>query len=454
MKIVFGKIRRFFDTITPWLVNSLIFGIILLFINLFVLILYELGYDFMGGSFAGVLRIISDIYVDTGISPGSKEYNGQIREALQTLVIFFGVSVPLVALVTAVYQFIRKDKINPIKKHYVRNRDDDLLKMVEYYENAEEVYVFSGDFSWIGKNSKLKNAITRLQKANKIRFFSYKSETQVEQGLDNEEDRKFFRDLYHLFEFNVPAKIKCSWIKRQMDSLLVYKVDASFDGPGVATVNVLTGQGRARYLLDVIEELVRTLPAQQPQTFRERKSAAAALVLVGPIGAGKSTIAISLACRGFKVISSGDRVRQLCKEEGLSVDRKSLQDRGQKLIEDAGEAQFARDLALESLSHQRVIFDGVRHLNVAGELKSTLPHLRIVYIDCDKSRIVKRLERFCGVTGEEYDTWIQHPVEQCVQHLRAIADHVVDNNGDLVNTLKALDDLLKDSGPRGDVRPM
>ena len=123
MKFFLGRVFRFYDKITTLLVHIFIFSCILLFINVFVLILYELGYDFIGGSFAGVLRVVSNIYVDSGVLPGSMEYNTQIREALQPLVIFFGISIPLVALVVTVYQFLRKDKINPIKKHNVRNPD-------------------------------------------------------------------------------------------------------------------------------------------------------------------------------------------------------------------------------------------------------------------------------------------------------------------------------------------
>ena len=118
-----------------------------------------------------------------------------------------------------------------------KERVDDLGKMLEYYEGAEHITVFCGDFDWlqpssIDINPKFSRCSKRLKKKIKkmtgemrdfvkgyasqgeITLVSSKSDERVKDALSDGGDDSLFEALQKRFVFSQDVGIKCSLIKR------------------------------------------------------------------------------------------------------------------------------------------------------------------------------------------------------------------------------------------------
>lgn len=156
------------------------------------------------------------------------------------------------SVITTIKYFRQKHELRKkslIKKEYIHeDGKDDLEVMYNYYKKADEVIVFSGDFSWLDKHEKLKEIILLLVYERKITFVSYKSEEFVERSISN---IKLYEEIKCRFKFDSDLKIKCSLVKANQGIVFLSKVDNTIEG-GDKNIFVISGRNDGRDLLNTI----------------------------------------------------------------------------------------------------------------------------------------------------------------------------------------------------------
>jgi adenylate kinase len=142
-----------------------------------------------------------------------------------------------------------------------------------------------------------------------------------------------------------------------------------------------------------------------------------AVVLLGPPGAGKGTVAEVLVDKGYKHISTGDLLRErIRRKTPLGLEAKKLMDAGQ-FVPDEVVVGMIRNLLNESESGEKFLFDGFpRTLNQAEKLDELILSLegslnRVVQLECPPEAIIKRLigRRTCGKCGSVYHVTFNPP---------------------------------------------
>lgn len=134
-----------------------------------------------------------------------------------------------------------------------------------------------------------------------------------------------------------------------------------------------------------------------------------AVVLLGPPGAGKGTVAEVLVDKGYKHVSTGDLLReQIRLETPLGLEAKKLMDQG-KFVSDDVVVGMIRDL-LQASDNGKFLFDGFPRTLVQAEkldelvasLQGTLD--QVVLLECSDEVIVERLSgrRTCTKCGMVY----------------------------------------------------
>ena len=141
-----------------------------------------------------------------------------------------------------------------------------------------------------------------------------------------------------------------------------------------------------------------------------------AVVVCGRIGSGKSTAVDFVTTEfGFKALSFGSYVRHLAKRRGIPSTRDELQDLGDCLFRSKGSSGFLED-ALEHFginSHDSVVFDGVRHLEILAEIRQAATATIAVYLEVNQEERFRRhrTRQASGCSPEEFLTIDRHPVE-------------------------------------------
>ncbi len=135
-----------------------------------------------------------------------------------------------------------------------------------------------------------------------------------------------------------------------------------------------------------------------------------AIVLLGPPGAGKGTVAEALVEKGYTHISTGDLLRQQIRlETPLGLDAKKLMDQGQ-FVSDDTVVGIIRDLLQNSDKDTRFLFDGFPRTIAQAEKFDKLLHSmeerldRVIVLECPDQTIIDRLSgrRTCKTCGAVY----------------------------------------------------
>ncbi|MDF7801368.1 adenylate kinase [Pontiellaceae bacterium B1224] len=141
------------------------------------------------------------------------------------------------------------------------------------------------------------------------------------------------------------------------------------------------------------------------------------VVLLGPPGAGKGTVAEVLVGKGYIHVSTGDLLReQIRLETPLGIKAKKLMDGGQFVPDDVVVGMI-RDLLKDSAFGTSYLFDGFpRTLVQAEKLAELLQTLngtleKVVLLECPVETIVERLigRRTCGKCGSVYHVTFNPP---------------------------------------------
>jgi adenylate kinase len=142
-----------------------------------------------------------------------------------------------------------------------------------------------------------------------------------------------------------------------------------------------------------------------------------AIVLLGPPGAGKGTVAEVLVGKGYEHVSTGDLLREQIKlETPLGIEAKQLMDNG-KFVSDQVVVDMIRNLIGSHKPDARFLFDGFPRTLVQAEkldelvtsLEGTLES--VVLLECPDEMLVERLSgrRTCNKCGSVYHVLYNPP---------------------------------------------
>jgi len=135
-----------------------------------------------------------------------------------------------------------------------------------------------------------------------------------------------------------------------------------------------------------------------------------AIVLLGPPGAGKGTVAEVLVGKGYEHVSTGDLLREQIKlETPLGIEAKQLMDQG-KFVSDQVVVDMIRDLVTTHAPDSKFLLDGFpRTLAQAEKLDELITALEgtlelVILLECPDEIIVERLSgrRMCSKCGAVY----------------------------------------------------
>lgn len=135
-----------------------------------------------------------------------------------------------------------------------------------------------------------------------------------------------------------------------------------------------------------------------------------AIVLMGPPGAGKGTVAEVLVGKGYEHVSTGDLLReQIMLETPLGIEAKQLMDNG-KFVSDQVVVDMIRVLIDAREPDAKFLFDGFpRTLVQAEKLDELVTSIdgtlqEVILLECADEVIVERLSgrRTCNKCGSVY----------------------------------------------------
>jgi adenylate kinase len=122
-----------------------------------------------------------------------------------------------------------------------------------------------------------------------------------------------------------------------------------------------------------------------------------AVVLIGPPGAGKGTVAEVLADKGYKHVSTGDLLReQILLKTELGLEAKKVMEQG-KFVPDDVVVSMIRDLLQAADADHKFLFDGFPRTLIQAEKLDELVHSldgaidQVVLLECPNEVIVERL---------------------------------------------------------------
>ncbi len=167
-----------------------------------------------------------------------------------------------------------------------------------------------------------------------------------------------------------------------------------------------------------------------------------AVILLGPPGAGKGTVAGVLVDHGCEHVSTGQLLRdEIAKGTALGLEAKELIDRGQ-FVSDDTVIGMVRELFASTESDTTFLFDGFpRTLVQAEELDKMLQALggrvlQVVLLDCPDEVIVERLSgrRTCKKCGTVYHLAYNAPLRE--DHCDADGCALIQRVDDQVGTIR------------------
>jgi dephospho-CoA kinase len=160
----------------------------------------------------------------------------------------------------------------------------------------------------------------------------------------------------------------------------------------------------------------------------------------GPIGSGKTSVSKRFAAAlGYGWNGFGSTVKRIAVERSVPIERTALQALGAELIAADPDGFCARVFKeAQPPDATSVVIDGLRHARIKEVLErlSAPRPLFCIYVDTSNSVRLDRLAERDGLSAEQILTLEAHSTEiEVTSVVRRVADFVVDNSGDLENTL-------------------
>lgn len=166
------------------------------------------------------------------------------------------------------------------------------------------------------------------------------------------------------------------------------------------------------------------------------------LFIAGKTCSGKSYVARKLAeCYSLPLWSFGSAIRRISQSLDASYDVQSLQDLGQRLINEKGYAGFLEYLIkFESQVEwsSSLIIDGVRHVEMYRALQKRFPCSCLVYCECSQSVQVSRMIARDHISLAQAQKIISHPIECNTDMVESSANYVHHSEDDILELISAL----------------
>ena len=182
-----------------------------------------------------------------------------------------------------------------------------------------------------------------------------------------------------------------------------------------------------------------------------------AVVVCGRIGSGKSTAVDFIAAEfGFKTVSFGSYIRHTAALLGTPSTRGQLQDLGDCLFKSKGSSGFLES-ALEHFginSHDSVVFDGVRHIEILTAIRQAAEATIAVYLEVNQEERFRRhrARQASGSSLEEFLIVDSHPVEAGLDMIIDYCDLAVNAACSATIVQEVLRDQIARSAGRLDLR--
>jgi dephospho-CoA kinase len=172
------------------------------------------------------------------------------------------------------------------------------------------------------------------------------------------------------------------------------------------------------------------------------------LGLTGPNAAGKGEVAAHLERRGFRLHSLSDIVREEAARRGLPPEREHLIRTGNELRAELGAGALARRI-LDRLGRRDVV-DSIRNPAEVAVLRERDDFFLLGVSARPELRFQRSIARGRAGDPESFEEFLyrerqENSSDPGAQQLGAtfqLADHVVQNDGDLDNLHRAVDELL------------
>jgi dephospho-CoA kinase len=169
------------------------------------------------------------------------------------------------------------------------------------------------------------------------------------------------------------------------------------------------------------------------------------VVVVGMIGSGKTMVAMRLVNRhGFIRVSAGAVARSVVGAPDGEM-RLAFQDAFEAWLKGNGESEFADALLQQCHGARNVVIDGLRVAKTFEVLQQRFGgHTEIIHVVCQRDLAFQRQSTrdradMRVMDKAEFDQAIRHEVEQQVQPLIKLADHIIVNDGDIGNLYSTVD---------------
>ena len=155
------------------------------------------------------------------------------------------------------------------------------------------------------------------------------------------------------------------------------------------------------------------------------------IVLSGQTGAGKTSLAKDLVQKlNANFASFGSFVRSEAMRRGIERDRVSLQNLGQKLIDEYGPDEFVNEVLIcgQGNGSTTTVLDGVRSVEIWQSVQKLVAKSILIYLEVDENERIDRLTKREKLDVSPIQLAMHHPMETNIPELRAYADLVLQNN--------------------------
>lgn len=165
--------------------------------------------------------------------------------------------------------------------------------------------------------------------------------------------------------------------------------------------------------------------------------------LSGPIASGKTTVAQHLVTHGFAYTRYSQVLKNLLEEKGIEVSRTALQQIGWSVHKEKGQRWLGKTVIHLLSNKNYAVIDGLRfpedHALMVESYGPAFQHFHISSTETERSERVKN-RKTDNITLKSAKN---HPVEQEINQLKKIANHIIHNNGTKEKLYSKLDKILQ-----------